>query len=297
MNEEDNTPTPPLRTEPFPSISELLKRQGKWLTKARSQHFLRRQATCARIAEACGLTRDDLAIEVGAGLGNLTVELAARAGQVLSVELDEEFRDWHDYLRATYPNLEFLYRDFLKVDLHATVRERQPAGQLIGVGNLPYQITSEILFAFLDSGLPFKRLVFMVQKEVAERIAAGPASRASGALTYKIALSYKVREALVVPPEEFLPPPKVWSSVIALERLDTPLVPEGESRRRVYTLLDRIFMYRRKTILNGLLQGGLCVGREAGLSALSEACIDEKRRPESLQLEEVVALAKALEPR
>jgi 16S rRNA (adenine1518-N6/adenine1519-N6)-dimethyltransferase len=297
MNDESAAPIPRVHTESFPPISELLKRQGKWLTKARSQHFLRRQETCAMIAEACCLTKDDLAIEVGAGLGNLTVELAARAGRVLSVELDEEFREWHEYLTATYPGLEFLYRDFLKVDLPTAVSDRQPVGQVVGVGNLPYQITSEILFAFIDSGLPFKRLVFMVQKEVADRITAGPAARASGALTYKIALRYKARVALVVPPGEFLPPPKVWSSVIALEPLAQPLVTSDAERRRVYTLLDRVFQYRRKTILNGLQQGGLCASRDLAVAALAAAGVDEKRRPESLELEEVVALARALEQR
>jgi len=287
----------PIRTESFPPIGELLKRQGKWLTKARSQHFLRRQETCARIAEACALTPQDLAVEVGAGLGNLTVELAARAGRVLSVELDEEFREWHEFLSASYPGLEFLYRDFLKVNLPEAVAERRLTGNVVGVGNLPYQITSEILFAFLDSPVRFSKLVFMVQKEVADRIASGPATRESGALTYKIALEYDVKEALVVPPDEFLPPPKVWSSVIALTPLREPHVTDPQLKRRVYTMLDRVFLYRRKTIANGLLQGGLATGRDHAQTVLAIAGIDEKRRPESLELPEVVALARALESR
>jgi 16S rRNA (adenine1518-N6/adenine1519-N6)-dimethyltransferase len=282
------------KPQPFPSISELLKRQGIWLEKRKSQHFLRNQRVCSEIAALAQLDRDDLAVEVGAGLANLSVELAARAGRVLSIELDQSFTEWHQYLQTLYPNLEFLYNDFLKVDLAAETLTRKPAGGLIGVGNLPYQITSDILFEFINSPLRFERLVFMIQKEVADRISAGPASRESGALTYKIALGFNARIAMLVGPQEFLPPPKVWSAVLVLEPLNAPHYGSQEERSHIYTLVDRIFQYRRKTVLNGLLMGGLVSSRDHAESTLSRAGVDPKQRPESLTLDQLVSLSRAL---
>ncbi|CAN5421424.1 16S rRNA (adenine(1518)-N(6)/adenine(1519)-N(6))-dimethyltransferaseRsmA [soil metagenome] len=280
--------------QPFPNIADMLRRKGIWLEKRKSQHFLKHQRVCMEIAALGAATRDDLVIEVGAGLGNLTVELAAHAGRVVSVELDRAFEDWHQYLTASYPGLEFLYDDFLKVDVEALVAEKRGGGRVLGVGNLPYQITSDILFRFVDSPLTFDRLVFMVQREVAERIAAGASKRESGALTYKIALRYKAHIAMSVKAEEFLPPPKVDSAVLVLDPLPRALFDSPAHRKQVYLLLDRIFNYRRKTLVNCLMLGQLVQHREAANSALDQAAISRERRPETLSLEEVLALAAAL---
>lgn len=282
----------------FPPIGELLKRQGIWLEKKKSQHFLRSQETCARIAALAELSPRHLAVEVGAGLGNLTVELAARAGRVLSVEMDRTFKEWHDYLKASYPSIEFVYTDFLKMNLEEAAAAW--SGPVAGIGNLPYQITSEVLFRFVDSPATFDRLVFMVQKEVAERVAAGPASRASGALTYKIALRYSAEIALMVPAAAFLPPPKVESAVLVLTPLPEPLFANERERGRVYTLLDGIFRFRRKMLLNGLAMAGLVDDKQEAEYVLETARIDSRRRPETLELAEVLALANAItgkEPR
>ncbi len=290
-------PKVPMSATPqsFPAIADLLKRQGIWLEKRRSQHFLRRQQICAEIAELGCLTRDHVVIEVGAGLGNLTVELSARAGHVISVEMDETFAEWHEYLESSYPSIKFVYKDFLLTTFDELLEgeTRRP----VGVGNLPYQITSEILFRFVNAERTFDRLVFMVQKEVAERIAAGPGSRASGALTYKIAMRYKAEIGLMVPASEFLPPPKVDSAVLVLTPLPHALFHSPEERLRVYTMFDRLFAYRRKTVANGLIMGQLVPDRVAAVAALQAAGIDEVRRPETLSIEESLALARVLAER
>ena len=278
----------------FPNISDLLKRKGIWLEKKKSQHVLRDQGICLQIAELAGLTPQHTVVEVGAGLGNLTVELASQAGRVLAIEMDRSFDDWHTYLRASYPAAEFVPADFLDVDLSALVAEKGLGGPVCGMGNLPYQITSEILFRFVDSPITFESLVFMVQKEVAERLASGPATRASGALTYKVAMRYECEIAFLVGPECFLPPPKVDSAVIVLKPLPTPLFRDIPHRQRVSTTLDRLFMFRRKTLLNGLQQGGLTPDRGSAEAALSACGIDPIRRPETLSLDEVVRLSDAL---
>lgn len=282
----------PTEPQTFPNIADLLRRKDIWLEKRKSQHFLKRQETCHQIAELASLTRQHLVVEVGAGLGNLSVELGARAGKVFAVELDRSFEDWHVYLQASYPSLHFIYDDFLKVDLEALVKSHE--GPVCGIGNLPYQVTSDILFRFVDSPVTFESLVFMVQREVAERIAAGPGNRAAGALTYKIALRYAASIELHVGPEQFLPPPKVESAVLLLRPLAKPLVTDAARRKRVYTLLDRLFQYRRKTLLNALQQGGLAGDKEAAQRALAEAGVAPIRRAETLSLVEVLALADAL---
>lgn len=283
-----------IQHQSFPPVPDLLKRLGIWLEKGKSQHFLRSQEICARIADLAGLTREHLAVEVGAGLGNLTVELSARARKVVSVEIDEAFRSWHEYLAASYPEIEFVYTDFLVVDLESLVTQHAAGGPVCGVGNLPYQVTSEILFRFVDSPLRFDALVFMVQKEVAERIAAGPGKRSAGALTYKIALRYTCELAFTIGPELFLPPPRVDSALIVLRPLDEPFVASVAERQRVYTLLDGLFRYRRKTLANALLQSGAVAARDDAEAVLRRVGVDPVRRPETLEITEVLALSRAL---
>lgn len=284
----------PTQPQTFPNIADLLKRKGIWLDKKKSQHFLRSQQVCFDIAELAELTPQDLAIEVGTGLGNLTVELGARAGRVVTIELDQAFADWHHYLGISYPAVRFLNQDFLETNIEQVVADNRQPGRIVGTGNLPYQITAEILFAFVNSPLTFDSLVFMVQKEVAERVAAGVGTRNSGALTYKIALRYHAEVKMHIGPEAFLPPPKVHSAVLVLKPLAVPLVPDQAGRDKVGHMLDKLFHYRRKTLTNCLLQGGLAEGREAAEATLRRAGVEPIRRPETLSLEEVLALAKEL---
>lgn len=287
-NQPDNQP------QNFPNMGDLLRRMGVWLDKRKGQHYLKRQDICRDIALLCEAGGDDTIIEIGAGTGNLSVELAARAGRVLSVELDQTFSEWHDFLMAGYPSLKVLYGDFLKVDLEELLGHSSLSGRLIAAGNLPYQVTSEVLFRFVKTTLPFSRMVFMVQREVAERIVVGPANRLSGALTYKLALAWKSRIAFHVEPDAFLPPPKVQSSVIVLEKLEIPNYSNDAHRERIYNLLENLFRYRRKTLSNGLLLTGQVTDRVKGEAILEAAAIEPKRRVETLTLEELLLLESKL---
>lgn len=282
--------TPP---QDFPSVIDLLKRKGIWLEKRKSQHFLRDQSICSEIADLAALTPDHVAVEVGAGLGNLTVELAVRAGRVLAVEMDREFSDWHSYLIARWPNIQFVPADFLQLEL-AELLGDYGGKPICGVGNLPYQITSEVLFRFVNSPITFDSLVFMIQKEVAQRITAGPGNRAAGALTYKIAMRYEASLEMIVGPEHFVPPPKVTSAVIVLKPLPTALYRDATHRAQIHATVDKLFTFRRKTILNGLRESALAPDREAAAKVLRECAINEIRRPETLSLAEMIALTDAL---
>jgi 16S rRNA (adenine1518-N6/adenine1519-N6)-dimethyltransferase len=277
----------------FPPIRALLDELGIRLSRHKDQHFLRNPGVTRRIAELAELTPEDAVLEVGAGLGNLSTELARRAGTVVSVEMDQAFRAWHERLRGHFPNLEVRQGDFLKFDLAAFAQEF--AGRpLVIAGNLPYQITAPILFKCIDSGVRFRRLVFMVQLEVAERMAAGPGTRQASALTYKLALLHNTTLALRVAPREFLPPPRVESAVVVLTPRDDSPVRDEAHRERLFRVITGVFMSRRKSLSNGMLVSKLAMDRASGDAALRAAGIDPGRRAETLTLDEVVALEAAL---
>lgn len=286
----DATPTSPV---PFPPLGQLLERLGVRLRKAKGQHYLRDRGVCVRIAELADLGEPFGAIEVGAGIGNLTVELGRVAKTVRAVELEERFREWHDYLAGAYGPLRFLYGDFMRTPWDVLTADAPAGMPWAGVGNLPYQLTSEILFRFLEAPIPFGRLVFMIQREVAERICTETGHRKAGALTYKIALQYEAALAFEVPPECFLPPPRVQSAVIVLNLRPVPLYRDEAERAQLHHFADRLFQYRRKTLANAMVMGGLAPDRPAAEVALRSVEIEPVRRPETLRLEELIALVRA----
>jgi 16S rRNA A1518/A1519 N6-dimethyltransferase RsmA/KsgA/DIM1 with predicted DNA glycosylase/AP lyase activity len=162
------------------------------------------------------------------------------------------FAPWYEELVAAQPNLRFLREDFLKLDLAELLASAREAGRPIcAAGNLPYQITSAILFHLVDAVFPFESLVLMMQREVADRIAAGAGERACGGLSCKVALRYHARIAMRLAPGEFMPPPAVHSAVLVLTPLAQPLYRDEAHRGRLYKLIDGVFRYRRKTVENG----------------------------------------------
>lgn len=279
----------------FPAMPDLLRRLGIRPERHRSQHFLAHQSVSAAVADAAQLSRDHAVLEIGAGLGNLTVELAARAGSVQAVEMDATFSEWHRTLSALNPGITFHYSDVLALDLAEVMRGAPPLnGPRVAVGNLPYQVTAPILFALVGGQVPWQRLVLMVQLEVAERLAAGVPSREASALTYKIALGWRAEIVMALGPEEFIPPPRVNSAVVRLEPLAQPAWRDMAHRDRLFHLIGVIFQHRRRTLANGLQLGGGVPTRADAEVVLRTAGIDPMRRAETLSVPEVVALEAAL---
>ena len=258
-----------------------------------SQHFLIEPKRCEEIAMACNLTPEHIALEIGAGLGNLTVELARRAGRVASVEMDPAFTVWHRTLTHYFPNIDFVQTDVLKVDLEELLA-RYPSERRVAVGNLPYQITAPILFQLMESPIAWERKVIMVQREDAERLATGVPNRQASALTYKVAYLYDAEIALRLPPSQFFPPPKVHSAVVVLTPRSEPLLTSLEHRRQVFDLVTASFRHRRKTMANCLVMGGVTPDRATAEAGLRKAGIDPTRRPEHLSLEDFLRLEEAL---
>jgi 16S rRNA (adenine1518-N6/adenine1519-N6)-dimethyltransferase len=262
----------------FPKVTEVLAREGFRPVKGRDQHFLRGRGPTRQIAELCRLTPEHRVLEIGAGLGNLSAELALRAGRVTAVEKDRTFEGWHARLAAELPNLTIHYDDFLKVDIEAVAPAEPEGGPLVAVGNLPYQITAPILFKLVDSAVAWERIVVMVQLEVAERIVAGPGTRRSSALTYKLAFEYDAEIAMRLGPNEFIPPPRVHSAVVVLTPRADRLLTGTEHKRR----------------LHALVLGGRAADRAVAEAAAAAAGLDPKARPETLGLGDFLRLDESL---
>jgi 16S rRNA (adenine1518-N6/adenine1519-N6)-dimethyltransferase len=278
-------------------IARLLQEHGLRLRKALGQHFLCDENVLKKIIAAAELAVSDLVIEPGAGLGTLTLALAARAGRVIAVELDPKLAE---VLRANLAasgstNVEVLQQDFLELDLAGLISARRSISGLTQakvVGNLPYQITSPILEMLLAARGHLTSAVLMVQHELAERLTAPPGPRAS-ALGVQLQAVADVELLAKVPRTVFFPPPEVDSALIRLAFLARPRI---EADLEVFSRVVRAaFNLRRKTIKQALIRSPfLALEEEAVLLALREAGIDPHRRGESLSLAEFDRLARAV---
>jgi 16S rRNA (adenine1518-N6/adenine1519-N6)-dimethyltransferase len=275
----------------FVSPQEYFRRTGRSPRKRFGQHFLNQPKTAERIVESAELSSSDVVVEVGPGLGALTRYILARVRRLHLVELD---RDLAAFLEANLPVSECLVsihrQDILDVDLCTLV---EPTGeQLVVLGNLPYNVSSPLVFRLLEFRHCIKRAVLMVQKEVGDRLAALPGGKDYGVLSVLLGVYAQVRTILVVGPGQFYPPPKVDSVVISIDFIESQPsdLPSFPFLRR---LVNACFQQRRKTLLNSLK--GLA-GRDSALPAkmLEAAHIDPKRRPETLAPQEFVLLARKL---
>lgn len=210
------------------------------------QHFLFDPRLLARIADATLAGLDDTVLEIGPGPGGLTAALTARAGRVVAIEKDP---DVLPALKSRAPDAVILAADALESDWHAAAGHPDPARYIVA-GNIPYNITTPLIDKALEPPLP-ARIVFLVQKEVAERIASGPGSGEYGALSVGVQAVARVEKLFHIPAGAFKPPPKVDSAVIRLTPLDAPLVPEAR-RASFRRFVVALFGLRRKQLQRGL---------------------------------------------
>ncbi len=256
------------------------------------QNFLTDRNVLERIAQAVAIDPNDRILEVGPGRGALTALLAKRAERVVAVELDRELVPLLREEFAGRDNVEVVEADILAVDLPHLLGERG-GGTWKVAANLPYNISSQVLFRFLEYRSLFSWLVLMLQKEVGERLLAPPACKEYGALTVLFRLHFQIRREFFVRPGSFHPVPKVDSVVLGFSPLPAPRVDVGEEEffRRV---VKAAFAQRRKTLWN-CLRGAALAADDVMLADALELCgIDSGRRGETLSLEEFAALSRAL---
>jgi 16S rRNA (adenine1518-N6/adenine1519-N6)-dimethyltransferase len=250
--------------------------------KSLSQNFLHDPEILGRIADTAGLNSDDTVLEIGPGPGTLTRVLAERAGRVVAVEFDRELAKNLAAEMAGTPNMSLYEGDFMKFPLDRI------EGRFKVVANIPYHITTPIIFRLLEERDRLISLTLTVQKELADRAAAPPGSRTYGVLSVMLQYHGKVSRAFVIPAGAFRPAPKVDSACLHVEVTGRPTVDVPDPRA-FRSMVKAAFSQRRKTILNTLKKP-----YPGAADALGAAGIDPGRRPETLSIEDFAALARAM---
>jgi 16S rRNA (adenine1518-N6/adenine1519-N6)-dimethyltransferase len=265
----------------------LLQRHGFHTSKSLGQHFLISRKVLNAIIDACDLDAGLPVLEIGPGVGTVTRALAEQGAHVTAVELD---RNALAVLRETvgeFPAVRIMQGDILAIDLPALLGEQQ----WTVVGNLPYYITTPVIARILAEAARIRQAVFMVQREVAERMLAAPGGKIYGALSVFVQVYAEVERIARVPGGAFLPPPTVESAVVRLRMRPTPLV-STEQREVFFAVVRAAFGQRRKTLENALMGGGILGGvRNAVAEALLVAQITPTRRGETLSISEFLRVA------
>ncbi len=255
------------------------------------QNFLIDTHVLDKIIEKANITKEDFVLEIGPGIGTMTQYLCEEAGEVAAVEIDSNLIPILKDTLSEYSNIEIVHGDILKVDIGALAREKNQGKPIKVVANLPYYITTPIIMGLFESHVPIDSITVMVQKEVAERMQASPGTKDYGALT--LAVRYYAKPEIVanVPPNCFMPRPKVGSAVIRLKRHEHPIV-QVEDEKLMFDLIRASFNQRRKTLVNGLNNApGIFLGKEKIQECLKELSVSETIRGEALTLEQFARLS------
>lgn len=256
--------------------------------KSLGQNFLIDEQVVKQIIESGDITKKDLVIEIGPGLGTLTKELLEKAGKVICIELDEKMVKIIKDRFSLYENFEVIQQDVLKVDLKQLIKSEKGAGTIEYVkvvANLPYYITTPIIMKLLEEKLQLDTITVMIQKEVAKRLVAIPGEKETGAITYTVNYYAEGEEVLEVPNTAFIPEPEVTSEVIKLKiRKENPVQVKDE--KLMFEIIKKAFMQRRKTLINALTNNKVFKDKEEGKKILEELNLPENIRPEKLTLQD-----------
>lgn len=279
------------------NLRELMREYDIRATKSLGQNFLNDSAITSKIAESANLCESDLVIEIGPGLGSLTVELAKKAGKVIAIELDRRVIPALSKSIEPFDNVIIINEDILKCDIANVIENNKiinndgVAGDVKIIGNLPYYITTPIIMKFLENDFKVKNMVFMVQKEVAERMAANPGGKTYGALSVAVQYYSKPVKVTNVSPQCFIPRPEVDSTVLKLDIFENPPV-DLRSKELFFKTVKAAFGQRRKTLINALLNSGYFkFNREEITKILESIGISEMARGETLSIMQFAELS------
>ncbi len=274
-------------------IKELLGRHGFRFSKSMGQNFLTAAWVPEDIADSAELDENTGVLEVGPGIGCLTEQLSMRAGRVLAVELDNALRPVLKETLADCDNVEIVFGDVLKQNLNELVHEKMPGMRYAVCANLPYNVTTPLITAFLEAGC-FDTVTVMIQREVARRICARPGTADYGAFTVLVNWYAEPEMLFDVPPSCFIPQPKVTSSVIRLRLREKPPV-EVKDKDTFFRVVRAAFGMRRKTLTNALSASFGEIGKEGIGKLLTKCGIDLKIRGEVLSIGDFAKIADAIQ--
>lgn len=270
---------------------EVIKKYDFIFQKRFGQNFLIDTHVLDKIVSSAKINSGDFVLEIGPGIGTMTQYLAENAREVLAVEIDKKLIPILEETLAEYHNVTVLNQDILKVDIRKLVEERNGGRPIKVVANLPYYITTPIIMGLFESHVPLDSITIMVQKEVADRMQVGPGTKDYGALS--LAVQYYAKPSIVanVPPNCFMPRPKVGSAVIQLKKHVNPVV-EVEDEKLMFSLIRASFNQRRKTLVNGLNNAAeLEVPKEVITKAIEAQGLPLTVRGEALTLEQFAELS------
>lgn len=273
-------------------IRDVLSRHGFSFSKGLGQNFLINPTVCPRMAEMGNAQPGWGMIEIGAGVGVLTAELASRADKVVCIEIDSRLLPILDETLAEFDNIKIVNQDVLKVDLHQLIAEEFPNMPVAVCANLPYYITSPIIMNLLESRLPISSLTVMVQKEAAQRICALPGSREVGAVSIAVRYYCEPQVLFQVSRGSFMPAPDVDSTVIRLDIRKEPAV-QVEKEENFFRVVKAAFSQRRKTLAN-TLSSGLGISKAQATELLNRARVASNLRAEQLSMQQFADIANAL---
>ena len=274
------------------TIKALLSRHGFHFSKALGQNFIVNPSVCPRMADESGIDSESGVIEIGAGIGVLTAELAKRAKKVVCIELDSKLLPILDETLADFDNIEIINADVLKTDLAALIEEKFGGMPVYVCANLPYYITSPVIMTLLESRLPLKAVTVMVQREAAQRLCAPVGSRLSGAVTVAVDYYAEARKLFDVSAGSFMPAPKVDSSVIRLDIREKPGI-EVSDEKLFFSMVHAAFSQRRKTASNSI-SSGTGIPKAVVAEAIERCGFPPAVRAESMTAEQLAALCEAL---
>lgn len=272
---------------------EVLQKYDFVFQKKFGQNFLIDSHVLDKIVSAAGITEDDFVLEIGPGIGTMTQYLAASARKVFAVEIDKALIPILEDTLKEFDNVQVINQDILKVDIKKLAEEHNDGKPIKVVANLPYYITTPIIMGLFESQVPIDSITVMVQKEVADRMKVGPGTKDYGALS--LAVQYYAEPYIVanVPPNCFMPRPKVGSAVIRLTRHEKPPV-EVTDEKLMFRLIRASFNQRRKTLANGLNNSPeLSYSKEEIQQTIEKCGFKAGIRGEALTLEDFAKLANA----
>lgn len=271
------------------SLKKLLSESGVTLKKAYGQNFLTDITLLDKIAEIPGAKKTDGVLEIGCGAGALTAALALRAGKVVGYEIDERLKPVLSRALSGADNVTLVFKDIIKESMDSV--ERRMGGEYFLCANLPYYITTPIIMRFLEEAVFLRSMTVMVQQEVAERLAAKPATPEYGAITVGVNLRGSAKIMLNVPKEKFTPVPKVDSAVVKIEIEKNKFA--GADLKEVRNVVRAGFSSRRKTLENNLINI-FKLPREKAAQAIERAGLKKGCRGETLSAEDYVKLTEAI---
>jgi len=274
----------------------IMKKYGIRANKSLGQNFLINSEVVESIVNCSEISKEDMIIEIGPGLGTLTKYLLEKAGKVLCIELDKRMIEILEDRFSIYNNFEVLNKDVLKVNLNEIIRENKKDGKIKNVkivANLPYYITTPIIMKLLEDKLDIKTITVMIQKEVADRLIEIPGGKDTGAITYSVYYYCESQKIMEVPNSSFIPEPEVTSEVIKMILRDEPVV-KIEKPKVMFMIIKSAFMQRRKTLLNALTNTKVFLNKQEGIEIFNKLNLDENVRAENLSIEDFANIAKII---